>query len=119
MEEPCCEFARAFTPGKTGSCPECFPLVNSLSCSKMMDFKLFRNVLRTLPRLMGSNKCCSEVTVDVNAHLNVPDRQTKTPAFIEVLTFDPFISCILLVFPGRFNLLIGIKAVGVDFFTGL
>lgn len=51
------EFAEMSTPEKIGSCPECFLLVNNLSDSRMINFRLIRNALITLETLMGSNNC--------------------------------------------------------------
>lgn len=59
-----------------------------------MDFKLLRNVVIILSRLMDSNnRFCSQC---VNTHLNAPVQQTaNTSIFREVLTLshDPLIKC--------------------------
>lgn len=59
MAWPWGESAGTSTAGKIGSCLKCFPPVNNLSQCRLMDFKLFGNVLLTLPRLTGSNNCFS------------------------------------------------------------
>jgi len=77
------------TGTSTGSCLECFPLVNNLPHSRIMDFRLFGNSRITFVRLMGSNNC-SKIIADVfppwhcvNTHPNAPDQQTnKSSAFI-------------------------------------
>ena len=75
-----------------------------------MDFKLFRNGLRTVLRLLGSNNCFSMIIADVfppwhcvNTYLNAPDQQiAKTLAFLKVVTLadDQLLKGIWLAAPG-------------------
>lgn len=71
------------TPGKIGSCRKCFPCVNNLSNCRLIDLKVFRNSLLSLPRLMGRHRCFSKIMANifpplccVNTHLNAWDQQT-------------------------------------------
>lgn len=61
------KFAGMSTSGKFGSCVQ-FLLVNDRSHGRMMVFKLFGNLLVTLPRQIGSNNCFSKIITWLGCH---------------------------------------------------
>lgn len=96
MVWPWSELAGTSTPGKTGNSLNCLPLLNSPSCCRMMDFKLFGNGLKTLPRLIGSNNCFLKINAVVFSYWLCDKTQMLT------LTEDQIIKCIWLAVHGNY-----------------